>query len=832
MIGGGHAHVHLLKMFGMEEYRSQISGIRLTLITRDVNTPYSGMLPGFVAGHYTHSECHIDLSVLSRFSNVRLLHCSATSVTISPDGASKYVHLSDGRPPVRFDALSLDVGSSPSLSECSLASDVTPVKPIDGFGDRWSSLLGRVRLLDGTFDVVVVGGGAGGIELALSMHHRLQDEVDKLGKSKDLVRVSLVSRSEGLLRQHNAAVGKIFERILRERNIQVFLGAGAEGTEKAGASSAKFLVLTDGRRLPYDECIWCTNASAAPWLSSGTPFQTTSDGFLVVDDNLQMPGFPGCFAAGDCSHNNKHPRPKAGVFAVRAGPPLRDNLLAFLHGKPLTPYTPQTEFLGIISTGDKYAVASRGTDALEGKFLWKLKDTIDRTWMSMYQVLPAMSVDASSSSPLPELARSSGAEAMAAFAAAPMRCGGCGAKVGSDVLARVLSAVMKRAAGQASAKSGGAAAKDPLQEPAAKATTIDMDDCAVVEPPPPGTLMVHTIDFFRSFVSDPFVFGKIAAIHALSDCHAMGAKATTALALAVVPFAANDNITEDTLIAMLGGAHDVLVEDGCKLVGGHTCEGSELGLGFAVNGYIEKNRVMRKKGGKVGNKIVLTKKIGTGALFASEMRGKCLGSHRSDAIQMMTTSNGAACREIRDNFETWHPNACTDVTGFGLVGHLVEMLDFDAGLGCKVHLDAVPFLQGAIEAGRQGIFSSLHKANANARRVVSNHVQAARACANGNDVRYQLLFDPQTSGGLLFMIDEGVAEDFVKRMVSIGYEDCCVIGELCEIEKKEKKEKPSGGGGGGGAGAGGGDVASEETTLEDETCSIERKPVIEIVIAG
>lgn len=119
----------------------------------------------------------------------------------------------------------------------------------------------------------------------------------------------------------------------------------------------------------------------------------------------------------------------------------------------------------------------------------------------------------------------------------------------------------------------------------------DLDDCAICPPPPnPNSRTVHTIDFFRSFVSDPFVFGKIAAVHALSDCHAMGAVATTALALAVCLYAANESITEDTLFHMLAGATDALQEDGCRLVGGHTCEGAELGLGFAVNGCASARR--------------------------------------------------------------------------------------------------------------------------------------------------------------------------------------------------------------------------------------------------
>jgi len=222
----------------------------------------------------------------------------------------------------------------------------------------------------------------------------------------------------------------------------------------------------------------------------------------------------------------------AGVFAVRAGPILKENLVSYLLQQPLTKHTPQQEFLGIISTGDKYAVASRGQHALEGAFLWDLKDQIDRSFMNGFAHLPSMDSSdnqpssANSISPPPNL-RMHGAEALAAFASSPMRCGGCGSKVGSSTLSRVLNSVYQRRRQMRSEK-GLSVDQDWIQH----------DDAAVIMLPvnrgtPGQEAMIHTIDFFRSFISDPFVFGKIAAVHAMSDCHAMGCLPETALALAV-----------------------------------------------------------------------------------------------------------------------------------------------------------------------------------------------------------------------------------------------------------------------------------------------------------
>jgi len=489
----------------------------------------------------------------------------------------------------------------------------------------------------------------------------------------------------------------------------------------------------------------------------------------------------------------------AGVFAVRAGPVVKDNLIAYLLNQPLTPHEPQKDFLGLISTGDKYAVASRGQHALEGEFLWRLKDEIDRTWMDMYKTLPSMEdmddmddADAkesnvSSKDFVPPILASRGPDALAAFFQAPMRCGGCGAKVGSRTLTRVLDTVHARRVARS-----GSDSDSTSEDSKSKPRKIDPDDAAIVMlPKTGGGAMIQTIDFFRSFISDPFTFGKIAAVHALSDCHAMGASAQTALALAVVEFAANEAMTERTLVDMLSGASDVLDEEGCELAGGHTCEGAEQALGFAVSGFIaDPSKLLRKRGGKIGDKIVLTKAIGTGALFAADMRAKCRGEFVEEAIESMTTSNVYASRiamnivEARDDVPDRGIHSCTDVTGFGLIGHMLEMLvaNDDAeeeldSVAASIDLHAIPFFKGAIEASNDDIVSSLYRENSRSRRAVSNHQDAATSCAT----KYPLLFDPQTAGGLLFFVSPEVCGDFVKLLTEdSGTKHAAVIGELTD----------------------------------------------------
>ena len=540
------------------------------------------------------------------------------------------------------------------------------------------------------------------------------------------------------------------------------------------------LVLSQGSReqppILFDECLWCTSAGVAPWLVSNTPFDTTDDGFLTVKDTHESTSHSGVFAAGDCCHMVNHPRPKAGVFAVRAGPPLFQNLVNYLLQKPLKHYKPQIRFLSLISTGDPYAIASRGQwFALKGRFLWTWKDYIDRTWMEKYKVLPDVEemmskMNVQRNSRVPEYISKKGSDVAAAFLADPMRCGGCGAKVGASTVSRVLNAVHERRLQRAKQRS--------LPPP----PPFDHDDAAIVPIQGRGA-MIHTIDYFRSFILDPFTFGKVAAVHALSDIHAMGAMAQTALAIAVVPFAANENITESTLLDLLCGASDVLQDEQVQLVGGHTCEGLELACGFAIHGYSEyPQKLLRKSGGKIGDKIVLTKPVGTGALFAADMRAKCQGRHYTTALQIMVQSNVIASRIACELGDSIH--ACTDLTGFGLMGHLLEMLVAGSDIGAVINIREIPFFQGALDASSNGIYSSLQPQNARSRRAVSNDVDAATACP----LEYPLLFDPQTAGGLLFFVSVDVSDSFVDNL-RVQYPFTAVIGEIESYSSGKDEEE-------------------------------------------
>jgi len=318
--------------------------------------------------------------------------------------------------------LSIDVGSSPGglpttgrnekMEEKSddagrPTSDAIPVKPISTFASRYDQLKVRLResattyTTSSPFTLLVVGGGAGGIELALSCQHALKKIIQDAGGDQGAVKIILATRGESMLESHNKKVRRIFTRIMKERDIDVRYKANAIGIEYIEDSGGEYanrnmkvLKLSSDTEqdqppspIRFHECLWCTSAGAASWITHNTPLDTSKDGFIKVGNTFECVSHRGVFAAGDCCHFVEHPRPKAGVFAVRAGPPLAENIVASALGRPLTPHKPQSDFLSLISTGDKYAVASRGRFALEGAYLWNLKNRIDTQWMKVYKKL-------------------------------------------------------------------------------------------------------------------------------------------------------------------------------------------------------------------------------------------------------------------------------------------------------------------------------------------------------------------------------------------------------------------------------------------------------------
>lgn len=733
LIGGGHSHLSVLKYFAMHP----VLGLRLTLITRDLHTPYSGMLPGYIAGHYTYDEAHIDLRPLAQFAQARIYHAQVEDIDLD----NNLIHCQD-RPPIAYDFASINIGSKPGTLHVPGADKYTlPVKPIDQFLTQWNVLIDKVINTKKDFHLAIVGGGAGGVEMALATQYRLQQLLAQKKQTKHFLHIDLYCDSEQILPTHNKRVRKRFTDVFKQRNIRVHSNHRIAEIQQAQ------LINNLGKAFQADAVLWVTNASAPAWLAE-TGLAVDAKGFIAVNDCLQSTSHENIFAAGDIAAVLKHPREKSGVFAVRQGPPLARNLARAVQSKTLKKFIPQKNFLGLISTGDKYAIASRGNWSLEGAWLWKVKNWIDRRFMENFNVLPEMPQEIA----LQFNKAMADKQTLHEISAIAMRCGGCGAKVGSTVLSRVVNRLQ------------------PITRDDIIIGLADPDDAAVTEVPA-GKLVVQSVDYFRSFIDDPYIFGQIAANHALSDIFAMGAETQSAMAIATIPYGIEKQV-EDLLYQTMSGALKVLNASNTSLVGGHSSEGAELSFGLSVTGLADREQVMRKSGMQNGDVLILTKALGTGTLFAADMRMKAKGRWIDAALKSMLLSNQAAGFCLHKHAAT----ACTDVTGFGLLGHLVEMTR-SSGKSVALQLNTLPIMDGALQMIKTGIFSSLQEQNVRLRRAIKD------SDTQREHKHFPLLFDPQTSGGLLAAIPAKNAEACIAELHQLGYPISVIIGSVIEDTK-------------------------------------------------
>jgi selenide,water dikinase len=768
LLGGGHTHAIVLRKLAM----APLPGVRLTLVTNLVDTPYSGMLPCHISGLYSFDESHIDLRPLTRFANCRLIMDRAVGL----DLAQQQV-ICDRHPPIAYDYLSIDTGSTPATVTVPGAADwAIPAKPVPDLLRAWEQWLQEVRqgaILSPC--LAIVGGGVGGVELAFNMQVRLQQVLGETGRSPQAVTLHLIHRGADLAKGRNRSTRRQIQRRFRERGVQLHLQESVCGVEPV-AGDRRQVRCESGLTITCDRVFWVTNAAAPPWVKQ-SGLATDDRGFVQVTDTLQSCSHPNVFAAGDVATMVNHPRPKAGVFAVRQGDPLSYNLRAVLRGQPQKPFRPQRQYLNIIDTGDGSAIASRGPFTLESRWMRAWKDRIDRRFMALFSDFPAMDGDQGER-------KQGGIPTQGVAEPSPMVCAGCGSKVGSDALGRALARVRALspiasptqtfATGAASlpATSSPATSSPPMAEIPGTAEPggaivlgLEAPDDAAIAQLPPHTLAVHTVDFFRALVDDPYVFAQICVKHCLSDLYAMGATPQTALAIATVPYGSPAK-QEEVLFHLLAGAQAALGQAQTALVGGHTTEGPDLALGFACNGWVDPDGILPKGGLQPGQRLILTQPLGTGTLFAADGQRRAKGRWIEAAIAEMIRPNGPAAVCLQRHGAT----ACTDVTGFGLLGHLTEMVSA-AQVSVALDLTHLPLLPGVRDTLAQGIVSSLHAQNSQAVRALQDSGR------HSQHPDYGILFDPQTAGGLLATVPAAQAEICCQALGQLGY-TAAAIGQV------------------------------------------------------
>ena len=732
LVGGGHSHVQILRMAAMEP----LPGAHLTVVVDRSVAIYSGMAPGFVAGQYDAHALTIDVRPLARRAGARFMEAACTGI----DTANKRVLL-EGRPPLAYDLCSLNVGSTVAHTDLPGVSDFAlPTRPIGRFVQTVDEVLARSKDA-GSLDVVVVGGGAGGVELAFCLEARLR-------KEGITPRVALVDAADRLFSARSERFSRRLAAAAARRGITV------HHSRRVAECRAGDVLLDDGSTLPSGLTVWVTGARAPALLaSSGLPVEER--GFVLVADDLRVQGHEDLFAVGDCAVLRSWPQiPKAGVYAVRQGPPLRKNLHHALRGEPLEAYRPQRDFLTLLNLGDGTAVGDRNGLVFEGAWVFKLKDWIDQRFMEKFQVLDAEGREA------PAFQKGMPAEVLEAMKNVEMVCGGCAAKVAETPLRRALARL-----------------------PALHDDTVTMgldasEDVAAMRlgpaaPAAPGApaepVLVANLDAFTAFTDDPWLVGRVGAHNALSDLFATGAAPRWAMAFVTIP---EDAEPEEALFQVMAGVRQSLDDHGVSLVGGHTTVGPKLVVGLSVWGMAQQAALWPKGGLEPGQALVLSRGLGTGVLFHADMAGRATGAWMKVATEGMLRGNAPASAIALAHGVP----AATDVTGFGLAGHLGEMLRASA-CAATLNLSQLPALPWALALLARGERSTFHAQNTDVRKALFIGRDVAE------DPALELLFDPQTAGGLLLGVAPDAAPALVDALRAGGDVQAAVIGVVTEARE-------------------------------------------------
>jgi selenide, water dikinase len=711
LLGIGHTNAHIVKMWRM----NAISDTSLICVSNFPVATYSGMLPGVLSGQYAVEEMEIDLVRLCQACGARLIVDDVVDIDIS-----QQTLLFKQRPPLRYDALSIGIGSMPNFDGVQIAenANLVRIKPMQTFLQRLDHALARYQHTTGPIRIVVVGGGVGGVEVTLCLGQNFKRQ------NMD-VSVSIVHSGNMIGNGLSESTQRRIQNVFQSRNIAV------HSNRKVVEVNDGCLVLDDRSEIQCDVAVWATGAQATPLLRK-VDLAKDGNGFLLTDSTLQSISNKSVFVVGDSGTMKKSPVPKAGVYAVRQGPVLWDNLQKLLADTPLKKYKPQRTFLKLLNTGDGRAIGEYMGFSATSPLAWKWKDWIDKRFMKRFQDLePAMGKTHN-----PDVQEK-------------MRCVGCGGKIGGSILSSVLA---------------------DLEIPAHPDVIVGVDsadDAAIVRT---ENQTLVTTDFFAAPLNDPWLMGRIAVLNAISDCYAMGAHPSAALANIQVPFGPSRR-QQEIMLEVMSGAVDELKQSGTALVGGHSIEGPRLLIGFTVLATPPK-KPLTKSGLQAGDELILSKSLGTGALLAAHMQAKCDWQWMSAMIESMLMSNRVAL-EIADRIDV---HAMTDVTGFGLAGHLSEMLE-QSNCSAKLTVDQIPLLNGFQQLHVLGVESTMADENRLLKTEVKHHDSLQ------NSTALAALFDPQTSGGLLIGCPSQDSRTVLSILHQNGFSSSAVIGRVTSKEQ-------------------------------------------------
>ena len=687
LIGGGHSHLSVL----MKLSKRPINGNRITLITNEIDTPYSGMIPGYIEGIYSWRDSHIDLYRLCLKLNVRFIHAEVERVS----AYEKEIYFKD-RPKIKFDVLSINTGIQSNNREIKGAAKYClPVKPISKLANNFLNKITNFK------SIAFIGGGAGSVELALAIKKRF------LNINQD-IKITIITGKRGLLSTFPQKTKLTSLKTLEKFKIDII------EYKRVLEVKPKQIILSDKSMLKIDKAILSTNSMTPKWLAK-SDILLTKDNYILVNKSFQT-NYKYVFASGDVIDFNNQNLKKAGVFAVRSGKPLAINIKQFILGKKLVEYKFNKNYLALIGTSKRSAIATKYNLTFNSRFFFYLKKYIDQNFIkkfSDFRIRKKFTLDALKTDVLNIFVKH---KEKITDENDIMQCKGCAAKVPLNALKQALP-------------------KD----------IVSTSEDAVSVPGHPE--LYQTVDMISSIITDPFLLGKIAANHSISDMVSVNSKITSAMMILQLPLSKTEINSRD-LEQVLLGANEIFKTIDCPLIGGHTMIGKDKDpiIGFSILGQKQKKIKIMKNRRKIKTKdlLILTEKIGSGLIFAGINNYLIDSYFQTDVIKQMIKGN------LNFGKISNHLNilSMTDITGFGLANHLLNLIKRDnSKTGLTIYPNKIPLFEGVNECLNKDIKSSLFKSNYD---IAQKDIIYKRDKSKLDNI----LYDPQTVGGIAFIIPQ------------------------------------------------------------------------------
>lgn len=687
LIGGGHSHLSVL----MKLSKKPLNGNRITLITNEIDTPYSGMIPGYIEGIYSWRDSHIDLYRLCLKLNVRFIHAEVERVSAH----EKEIYFKD-RPKIKFDVLSINTGIQSNNREIKGAAKYClPVKPISKLTNNFLNKITNFK------SIAFIGGGAGSVELALAIKKRF------LNINQD-IKITIITGKRGLLSTFPQKTKLTSLKTLEKFKIDII------EYKRVLEVKPKQIILSDKSILKIDKAILSTNSMTPKWLAK-SDILLTKDNYILVNKSFQT-NYKYVFASGDVIDFNNQNLKKAGVFAVRSGKPLAINIRKFILGKKLVEYKFNKNYLALIGTSKRSAIATKYNLTFNSRFFFYLKKYIDQNFIkkfSDFRIRKKFTLDALKTDVLNIFVKH---KEKITDENDIMQCKGCAAKVPLNALKQALP-------------------KD----------IVSTSEDAVSVPGHPE--LYQTVDMISSIITDPFLLGKIAANHSISDMVSVNSKITSAMMILQLPLSKTEINSRD-LEQVLLGANEIFKTIDCPLIGGHTMIGKDKDpiIGFSILGQKQKKIKIVKNRRKIKTKdlLILTEKIGSGLIFAGINNYLIDSYFQIDVIKQMIKGNlnfGKISNQL-------NILSMTDITGFGLANHLLNLIKRDnSKTGLTIYPNKIPLFEGVNECLNKDIKSSLFKSNYD---IAQKDIIYKRDKSKLDNI----LYDPQTVGGIAFIIPQ------------------------------------------------------------------------------